>query len=111
MGNGKWQYRQHIPIQKFKVWQLGTFWLPCRKGKIGMFNFRIIPCADGTEIIDTTLKTPYESLTPSQMVDYVETDKTLTYMDRMEEKAYKRAERKRKMRNPLYRLACMCGLA
>ena len=76
-----------------------------------MFNFRIIPCADGTEIIDMTLKTPYESLTPSQMVDYVETDKTLACMERMEEKARKAGEcRRKKERNPLYKIACFCGL-
>lgn len=75
-----------------------------------MFNFRIIPCADGTEIIDMTLKTPYESLTPSQMVDYVETDKTLACMERMEEKERKQAEWKRRMKNPLYRMAYFCGL-
>ena len=75
-----------------------------------MFNFRIIPCADGTEVIDTNLKTPYESLTPSQMVDYVETDKTLAYMDRMERKVRIEEERKRKIaRNPIYKMACRLG--
>ena len=76
-----------------------------------MFNFRIIACADGTDIIDTTLKTPYNSLTSSQMEDYIETDKRLAYMERMKEKARKRAERERKVkRNPLYRLACVFGV-
>ena len=32
-----------------------------------MFNFRIIACADGTDVIDTRLKTPYSSLTHAQM--------------------------------------------
>ena len=50
---------------------------------------------------DTNLKTPYESLTPSQMVDYVETDKTLAYMDRMERKVRIEEERKRKMSRSL----------
>lgn len=36
-----------------------------------MFNFRIIPCDDGTEVIDQRLKTPYESLTPCEVVEYV----------------------------------------
>jgi len=76
-----------------------------------MFNFRIITCADGTDIIDTTLKTPYNSLTPSQMEDYIETDKTLGYMERMKEKARRETERQRKMqRNPIYKMACLCGL-
>lgn len=81
-------------------------------GKDGskMFNFRIIYYADGTDVIDTRLKTPYNSLTPSQMEDYVETDKRLAYMERMKERAYKKAEHRRKMRNPLYRLAYVCRL-
>ena len=32
-----------------------------------MFNFRIITCPDGTQIIDPSLKTPYNALTPIQM--------------------------------------------
>jgi len=36
-----------------------------------MFNFRIISCEDGTEVIDQRLKTPYESLTPYELVEYV----------------------------------------
>ena len=75
-----------------------------------MLNFRISYYADGTDVIDTNLKTPYSSLTHAQMEDYIEMDKKLAYMERMKERAYKKAEHKRKMRNPLYRLACMCGL-
>ena len=52
-----------------------------------MFEFRIIACADGTEIIDRNLKTPYKALTPIQMVEYMEMDNRLAYMDRMERKA------------------------
>lgn len=37
-----------------------------------MFNFRIINMADGNQIIDRNLKTPYEALTPLQMVEYAE---------------------------------------
>lgn len=76
-----------------------------------MFNFRIINMADGNQIIDRNLKTPYEALTPLQMVEYAEMDNRLIYMDRMEQKARKEAERQRKIaRNPFYRLACMCGI-
>lgn len=35
------------------------------------FNFRIIKTANGAEIIDSTLSTPYNSLTPLQMQDYM----------------------------------------
>lgn len=77
-----------------------------------MFNFRIIPCADGTEVIDTNLKTPYKALTPLQMVEYLEMDNRLAYMDRVERKARAEAERRRKIaRNPIYKMACLCGLA
>lgn len=76
-----------------------------------MFNFRIINLANGDQIIDPSLKTPYDSLTPLQMVEYTEMDERLTYMDRMERKAREEAERKRKLaRNPFRRLACVIGL-
>ena len=76
-----------------------------------MFNFRIIDTADGNQIIDRNLKTPYNALTPSQMVEYTEMDNQLAYMDRLEKKARKEASRRRRIaRNPLYRLALMCGL-
>ena len=76
-----------------------------------MFNFRIIELQDGNQIIDRNLKTPYEALTPSQMVEYVEVDVQLAIMDAMERKAQIEEERKRKI---VYRLArkvaCMCGI-
>lgn len=76
-----------------------------------MFNFRIINLADGNQIIDPSLKTPYDSLTPLQMVEYTEMDKMLAYMDRMKRKARAKAESRRKLaRNPFVRFACFCGL-
>ena len=76
-----------------------------------MFEFRIIDTADGNQIIDRKLKTPYSALTPLQMVEYLELDNMLAYMDRMERKARAEAERRRKIaRNPIYRMACFCGL-
>ena len=41
------------------------------------FNFRIIKSANGVEIIDNTLSTPYNSLTPMQMIDYINVENTL----------------------------------
>lgn len=77
-----------------------------------MFNFRIIACADGTDIIDTTFKTPYSSLTHVQMEEYIEMDKKLAYMERMKEKERRKMEHKRKVaRNPFWKIACLCGLA
>lgn len=76
-----------------------------------MFNFRIIETADGNQIIDRQLKTPYNALTPLQMVEYMEMDSQLAIMDRMERKARQKAEHIRRLaRNPFYRIACMCGL-
>lgn len=76
-----------------------------------MFNFRIIDMADGNQIIDRHLKTPYNALTAVQMIEYVEVDVQLELMDRMKRKARKEASRRRRIaRNPLYRLALVCGL-
>ncbi|WP_462368446.1 hypothetical protein [Roseburia hominis] len=76
-----------------------------------MFNFRIIDTADGNQIIDRNLKTPYEALTPLQMVEYTEMDNRFAFMDRVERKAKQKAEQMRKLaKNPLYKMACMVGL-
>lgn len=76
-----------------------------------MFNFRIIDTADGNQIIDRNLKTPYDALTPTQMMEYMEMDNSLAFMDRMERKAKQKAEHMRKLaKNPLYKMACMVGL-
>lgn len=76
-----------------------------------MFDFRIIDTPDGNQIIDTTLKTPYDALTPTEMIEYIETDKNMAFMDQMEKKRRKEEERQRKLvRNPFYRLACVVGL-
>lgn len=76
-----------------------------------MFNFRIIEIGTGDQIIDRTLKTPLNALTPIQMVEYLEMEEQISYMDRMERKAREEAERIRKLaRNPIYKMACLCGL-
>ena len=76
-----------------------------------MFNFRIITTADGNQIIDRSLKRPYNALTPTQMLEYTELDNQMAFMDRMEHKAKQKAERMRKLtKNPLYKMACMVGL-
>ena len=82
-----------------------------KAGYTYMFNFRIITTADGNQIIDRNLKTPYDALTPTQMMEYMEMDNSLAFMDRMERKAREKAEHMRRVaRNPFYRLACMVGL-
>lgn len=82
-----------------------------KAGYTYMFNFRIFTTADGNQIIDRNLKTPYEALTQMQMMEYMEMDNSLAFMDRMERKAREKAEHMRRVaRNPFYRLACMVGL-
>lgn len=76
-----------------------------------MFDFRLINLPDGNQIIDTTLKTPYSSLTPLQMVEYTEMDNRLTYMERMERKQKREAEQKRKFTYKIFhKVACVCGM-
>ena len=76
-----------------------------------MFNFRIINTPDGNQIIDTTLKTPYDSITPIEMMEYIEVDARLEYMKRMERKRQIETERNRKFTYKLFhKVACMCGI-
>lgn len=76
-----------------------------------MFNFRLINTPDGNQIIDTTLKTPYSSLTPIQMVEYMEVDNRLAYMERIEKRKQREEERKRKFTYRLFhKVVCMCGI-
>ena len=76
-----------------------------------MFNFRLINTPDGNQIIDTTLKTPYDSITPIEMVEYMEVDARLEHMKRIERKQQREAERKQKLTYKLFhKVACMCGI-
>ena len=76
-----------------------------------MFNFRLINTPDGNQIIDTTLTTPYSSLTPLEMMEYMEVDARLEYMKRMERKQQREAEHKRKLTYRfMHKVACMCGI-
>jgi hypothetical protein len=74
-----------------------------------MFGFRIIKRLDGTEIIDQTLKTPYNALTAMQMLEYIEVDNYLETIEREKRRIRKETEAKRKKEsNLLYRLVCFC---
>lgn len=75
------------------------------------FDFRIIDTGCGNQVIDRSYRTPYSALTPLQMIEYTETDVQLAYIDRMERKARAEEEHRRKIaRNPIYKIACLCGL-
>lgn len=71
-----------------------------------MFEFRIINLADGSQIIDESLKTPYSSLTPLQMEEYIEVSNSLTYIKRMKRKEQNISKKK----NILYKFASACGI-
>ena len=76
-----------------------------------MFNFRLINTQDGNQIIDTTLKTPYDSITAVEMLEYIEVDARLEHMKRMERKQATEEERKQKLTYKLFhKVACMCGI-
>ena len=76
-----------------------------------MFEFRLINTPDGNQIIDTTLKTPYDSITAVEMMEYIEVDARLEYMKRMERKQKREAERKQKFAYRfMHKVACMCGI-
>ena len=76
-----------------------------------MFSFRIINTPDGNQVIDTTLKTPYNALTPIQMIEYIEMDNQLAYMERMEKRKQREAERKQKFTYRfMHKVACACGI-
>ena len=76
-----------------------------------MFDFRLINLPDGNQVIDTSLKTPYDSLTSVQMLEYMEVDSQLEYMKRMERKQQREAERQRKLAYKLFhKVTCACGI-
>ena len=76
-----------------------------------MFNFRLINTPDGNQVIDTTLKTPYDSITPIQMMEYIEIDRHMATIERMEKKQKREAEKQNKISYKLFhKVACMCGI-
>lgn len=82
------------------------------------FDFRIIEMPGGEQIIDDTIKTPMDALTPEMQMEYKEVDEQLAFMDwmrrkerREKEEERREAERKQKLeKNPLWKLACFCGI-
>ena len=76
-----------------------------------MFDFRIINTEDGNQVIDRNLKTPSKALTPIQYMEYTNMEVQLYIADRLKKKANKEMKQQQKLaRNPLYKLACLCGL-
>ena len=76
-----------------------------------MFEFRIIDTADGNQVIDNTLKTPYSSLTLEQFQEYVEVSKCVEVLELLKIKERREAERKQKfVYKILHKVACVCGI-
>lgn len=76
-----------------------------------MFDFRIIETADGNQIIDETLKTPYDSITAVEMVEYMEVDRHMAIIESMKRKQKREAEKQNKISYKLFhKVACICGI-
>ena len=76
-----------------------------------MFDFRIIELADGNQIIDRNLKTPYSSLTLEQFQEYVEVSKCVEFLELLKIKERRETERKQKFLYKLFhKVACACGM-
>lgn len=75
------------------------------------FNFRIIDMPDGNQIIDNSIKTPFNSLTLQKYMEYVDIDNKLFFINRMKKKQQKETERKRKLSYKIFhKIACACGI-
>ena len=82
------------------------------KGDKTMFDFRIVNLPDGAQVIDPSVKTPVESLTPEMQLEYMEVSRQITYSEIMVRKQRRKQEHERKAaKNPLHKLACLCRLA
>lgn len=76
-----------------------------------MFDFRIINLSDGNQVIRRDLKTPYNALTPLQMVEYTNMEVQLYVAERQKKKIQKQAGQQRKLaKNLLRKFACLCRL-
>ena len=70
-----------------------------------MFNFRLINMPDGSQVIDSRLKTPINALTPSQMIEYRKMEIILYQSERLKRKQEGRQKKElRKNRSIFYRL-------
>lgn len=78
---------------------------------IACYDFRIIRCQDGSEIIDEKLKTPLDSIDGVLAAEYQKVQDALDIIHKKEKKRQKEASAKQKKeRNILFKIACLCGL-
>ncbi len=76
-------------------------------GLKSMFKFRLIDMPNGLQIIDENLMTPYDSITPEQMIDYIRVEQAMEVI-----KIHKRNREihnmeRNKLKTILFRIACM----
>lgn len=78
---------------------------------ITCFDFRIINLPGGNQVIDETISTPVESLTPEMQVEYMEVYEHLAVADRMRRREHQEEETKRKRsENFLHKIVSFCGI-
>ena len=63
------------------------------KTEVVCFGFRIIDMEDGSQVIDESMKTPMDSLTPEMQADYMEVHEQLAFMERMRKKERREMDR------------------
>lgn len=107
MQNGWTVWTGSLPDnEKWKGWKNIMF-----EKEMVYFNFRIIDIGNGIQVIDESVKTPMDALTTEMQLEYMEVNEQLDFMKWIQEKERKKEARKRKSaRNPLYRMAFLCGL-
>ena len=97
-------------LHRQAVFPAGENWKGWEIMEQNVFEFRIVNLSDDMQVIDRTLKTPYDALTPLQMEEYMQIDAQLDYMDRMKRRERRKMRRRENSRNLLYRAACLFGL-
>lgn len=73
-----------------------------------MFKFRLIDMPNGIQIIDENLMTPYDSITPEQMIDYIRVEQAIDVIriHKRNREVYNMREWKT-IKAVLFRIACM----
>lgn len=75
------------------------------------FNFRIVEQPDGSQVIDSKVKTPIDSLTYDMQEEYMEVNNQLAISERMKREENRKLDQKKRFEhNLLYKVACFCGI-
>lgn len=71
---------------------------------------QIINITAGIDVLDTN-KADNENLTPNELIELVEADRQLAWMDRMRRERKYKAREARKLKNSIaYKMCLLCGL-